>query len=168
MTYLRLLPTICFLLLFSCSNSINKQELKYASVSLFTIDQSIYTALDTVTTFPDGTQAYKWFLGGQSFIDSLGQPIHERFTKYMLTKEEDQKLKESFLYELCDYTTYSCMTTYRDVLVFYDSANNVVQQAQICFSCGEASIYPFRDFMCKDESTLDFKVLKEFVNSIKK
>ena len=59
------------------------------------------------------------------------------------------------------------MTTYRDVLIFYDSSNNIVQQAQICLACGDIEIYPVRDFMCQEESDLDYNAFRVFIKKIK-
>lgn len=144
------------------------EKLEYSKVVLFSIDSSIYFSDDTTYYFPDGKQAYSFFLGGSSFVDSTGRPIHKRYNKYPLTKSQDSVLQKNFLYELCDGLSHACLTTYRDVLVFYDASGKVVQQVQICFGCGDSAIFPYREFMCQEESDLDFKVLKGFVETVKR
>jgi len=107
-----------------------------------------------------------FFFGGAGFIDSTGRPFHNRYKKYNLTAQEMSTLKDKFLPKLCFGYRKMCMTTYRDVLIFYGSSKKVLAQAPICFSCNEVLIYPNMDEIC-DEPNLDFKAFKQFISSIK-
>jgi len=143
------------------------EKLNYSRAVLYSIDSSFYSADDSITFFPDGKPAYTYFLGGAAFIDSSGRPIHDRYEKFTLSDKQNQILKDSFLYELCSNIGHRCMTTFRDVLILYDSSDRVVEQAKICFHCGDAAIYPRREFMCQEESNLNYDALKKFISVIK-
>ena len=143
-----------------------KKEFRFASVSLFSIEPTFYHQADTIVDFPDGKHAYENFFGGSGFIDSSGRPIHDRYRKYNLSSEQMDTLRSKFLTKLCFGYRKMCTTTYRDVLIFYDSSQKVLAQAPICFSCNEVSIYPKMDEIC-DEPNLDFNDLKKFISNIK-
>lgn len=143
-----------------------KKEFKFSSVSLFSIDPSFYDKDDTITFFPDGKPAYKLIFGGGSFIDSTGRPIHDRYKKHDLDEQEITTLKEKFLSKLCFGYRKMCVTTYRDVLIFYDSKKKVLAQAPICFRCNEVFIYPAMDEIC-DVPNLNFKEFKQYISDIK-
>ena len=85
------------------------EKLDYAKVILLSIDSSIYLSDDTIYNFPDGIQAYLSFLGGNSFVDSNGHPIHKRYHRFELSKSQDSILRENFLYELCDGLAHACV-----------------------------------------------------------
>ena len=153
-------------LCFNCISKKPKKGFKFSSVSLFSIDSSFYHQADTITHFADGKLAYILAFGGAAFIDSTGNPIHNRFKKYNLTRDEIDTLRKKYLPKLCGSHRKMCITTYRDVLIFYDSSQKVLAQAPICFSCGESLIYPQMDEIC-DEPNLDFASLKQFLSAIK-
>lgn len=142
-------------------------EIQFTKAVLYTIDSSIYNAEDTIWDFLDGTPAYQYAFGGASFIDSTGYAIHARFNKYDLSANEILKLKSEFIVKFCDEVTTSCEKTYRDVIVFKDSLDKMVGQAQICFSCSDVVVYPYDKFNCVGESGLNFTKFKSFVESIK-
>lgn len=129
----------------------------------------IYNLPDTVF-YVNGKPLFKSFLLGAAFIDSTGTPIHSHYRKYILTREQDQELKDSFLYDLHSGMACNCACTpiYRDVLMFYDSSGNVIEQAQISFGCGHPRIYPDRDFKHQEQSILNLKGLQQFIWDIKK
>lgn len=142
-------------------------EIQFSKAVLYTIDSSIYNAQDTIWDFPDGQPAYQYAFGGASFMDSTGNFIHTRINKYDLSADEILKLKREFIDKLCDEITTSCEKTYRDVIVFKDSLDKMVGQAQICFSCSDVAVYPYDKFNCVEESGLNFTEFKSFVESIK-
>ena len=144
-----------------------KKEFRFSSVSLFTIDPTFYNQPDTIVDFPNGQHACEDFFHGSAFIDSTGKPIHDRYKKYDLDSSEVTILKGQFLSDLGSSERKMCMTTYRDVLIFYDSSKKVLVHAPICFGCSEVLIYPRMEEICDNPPNLDFKQFKRFVTSIK-
>ncbi len=173
---------LLLILLSSCSNkrsskpidniqepaaSLPRKEFEFTKATLYTIDSEIYNEPDTIVDFKDGSHAYENFFRGGSFIDSTGKPIHKRFTRFNLTKDQINILKDSFIYKFCNIDIHACKPIYRDVFVFYDSLNKVIAQAPICFGCSQVLIHPRMDEICEPNSTLDFKKLKYFIFHIK-
>jgi len=144
-----------------------KKEFRFSSVSLFTIDPTFYNQPDTIVDFPNGQHACEDFFHGSAFIDSTGKPIHDQYKKYDLDSSEVTILKGQFLSDLGSSERKMCMTTYRDVLIFYDSSKKVLVHAPICFGCSEVLIYPRMEEICDNPPNLDFKQFKQFVTSIK-
>jgi hypothetical protein len=142
-------------------------EIEFSKAVLYTIDASIYHARDTIWDFPDGKRAYEFVFGGAAFVDSAGNPIHNRFKKFRLSDNQITRLKSDFIGKLCDRTTTACLKVYRDVIVLQDSSENNVGQIQICFGCADVEVYPSSKFNCVDESDLNLTEFKTYVNSIK-
>lgn len=152
----------------SVHKELPKPDFEFAKVALYSIDKSIYQAADTTWDFTDGKLAYKNFFRGGSFVDSSGNPIHNRYKKFLLDKEQAGKFRSDFLLKLCDELSFMCIHMYRDVLVFYDHQDKVAGQAQICFGCQVIAVHPSKNFLCAPERRINYDSLKSFINGIKK
>ena len=126
------LAVVLLVLVFSCTESNNSNpknisktlpQLNFSKAVLYSIDSSIYKALDTTWAFPDGKQAYWFAFNGGTFVDSTGRTYHDRYNKYQLSASQISQLKENFIDRFCDQRTGSCLKMYRDVLVLQDSLN---------------------------------------------
>ena len=91
---------------------------------------------DTVKTSP--------IFNGVGFVKLNGSPTHQPL-KTVILSESQQKAFLKILRPLPareDGTTTSCIPIFRHVALFYDKAEKLLGQMQICFDCNQVNFNP--------------------------
>ena len=172
-------------LVFSCSN-INSSKFastkswfdtsvypkqKFYSVTLFTLYSSQKTTISSdFGTFVDTSILEYVGNAGYSFVSKEGIPKTKNFKSYKLDSTQIERLESFLVQQPCADSLRldkACAPTFRNVFVFYDNNQKPIAQVHVCFQCEMTAFNPNENFMCDFDNKVNYKDLKNFVDSVK-
>jgi hypothetical protein len=127
----------------------------YDEVKVLSLDNSIYFL---------GGELYKnqWLING-SFLDSSGNPLHQKYIAKTLSKKQVKALSQ-ILTVNCSYVSLikDCAPFYRDAIVFYEKKKPLAF-INICFECEQAQCLMKREAYFCVEDRMYPKLINFFV-----
>jgi hypothetical protein len=150
-------------------------------VTLFTLYSSQKTTISSdFGTFVDTSILEYVGNAGYSFVSKEGIPKTKNFKSYKLDSTQimswvdlvqQKDLKVFLVQQPCTDSLRlekACAPTFRNVFVFYDSNQKSIAQVHICFHCEMTAFNPNEEYMCDFDNKINYKALKNFVDSVKR
>jgi CO dehydrogenase/acetyl-CoA synthase gamma subunit (corrinoid Fe-S protein) len=107
---------------------------------------------------------------GHSFVSKTGMPKTTDYKSYKLDTVQIKRLEIFLTEQPCTDSIRlekACAPTFKNVFVFYDENKKPIAVIHICFHCEMTVFNPDEDYMCDFDNKVNYKELKNFVDSIK-